>query len=554
MQSGRAGVLAILVMTVAGALLYATEIRNYELWWHMATGRWVVEHLAVPDTDPFSYTFQGRPWLFVNWLGGLILYGWWCAFGESGLVPLKMLTMFASGVLLALGCRRLGVRAAAAAAAAFATLALAQPRYAALRPMVQGTVPLAGMILLGAWYQVRPGRGLWWAVPIILVWSQLHGTVMIGLGILGVLWVAGILERRPARDWVRPLIVLLTSVLVMLTTNSGRAVFEIVRQGVTLDSSIRMMDEWAPMSLDLRFVWVPWMMALIGGMVTLRHRRLYALGLVVLGAILAGRFVRNLYEALFLFAPAFAIAVDVAAGALERLGRRTLAASSPYLVAFATLSAQVALIPSQFSWSHRHFDAHFGLGVNWAMYPRDTYPTLAALPAGRTIHEIMSSGYLIWERIPGGVFADGRTTALYDGEWMTTTYAKIDRSPGDLKDVADEYDVHYGLADWARPICTNMMVSDWTPIHYGESSVVFVRDAYLANLPDREALDLGALRYLEPLETHEAWLDAYYQRLTASEDGRRRLEEAMERALSRHGHTRTLDAAIAFIKARGYLQ
>jgi len=40
------------------AWLYAWHpIRCDDQWWHLLTGRYVLEHGSVPETDPFSFTF-----------------------------------------------------------------------------------------------------------------------------------------------------------------------------------------------------------------------------------------------------------------------------------------------------------------------------------------------------------------------------------------------------------------------------------------------------------------------------------------------------------------
>jgi len=50
-------------------------------WWHLATGRWIVEHHAIPHADPFSFTMAGAPWRAVDWLLGL---GIWGSFALAG--------------------------------------------------------------------------------------------------------------------------------------------------------------------------------------------------------------------------------------------------------------------------------------------------------------------------------------------------------------------------------------------------------------------------------------------------------------------------------------
>jgi len=40
-----------------------TTMWGSDLWWHIATGRWIVTHKALPLTDSWSFTRAGQPWL-----------------------------------------------------------------------------------------------------------------------------------------------------------------------------------------------------------------------------------------------------------------------------------------------------------------------------------------------------------------------------------------------------------------------------------------------------------------------------------------------------------
>jgi hypothetical protein len=63
-----------------------TTMQGSDLWWHMAGGRWVLEHGSLHLSDPFSYTCHGFPWFHPEWLSGLIFYEWAKLFGEASLV------------------------------------------------------------------------------------------------------------------------------------------------------------------------------------------------------------------------------------------------------------------------------------------------------------------------------------------------------------------------------------------------------------------------------------------------------------------------------------
>src|SRR5215470_10766736 len=85
-----------------GLLLIAGErlLNDPDTYWHIAVGRWIWAHAAVPSTDPFSHTLPGAPWLAHEWLSELILAGAYGALGWAGVVALAALSVAASLALL----------------------------------------------------------------------------------------------------------------------------------------------------------------------------------------------------------------------------------------------------------------------------------------------------------------------------------------------------------------------------------------------------------------------------------------------------------------------
>ncbi len=56
-------------------LLGARLLNDPDVYWHIAVGRWIVEHRAVPHVDPFSATMAGAPWIAKEWLSQLLYAG-----------------------------------------------------------------------------------------------------------------------------------------------------------------------------------------------------------------------------------------------------------------------------------------------------------------------------------------------------------------------------------------------------------------------------------------------------------------------------------------------
>ncbi len=75
-------------------------VTDVDIWWHMATGRWILQHHAFPTTEPFSAGGAGRPWIAYSWLFDITteyLYRW---FGFVGIVVYELLFHIVLGIAL----------------------------------------------------------------------------------------------------------------------------------------------------------------------------------------------------------------------------------------------------------------------------------------------------------------------------------------------------------------------------------------------------------------------------------------------------------------------
>ncbi len=161
------------------ALIYAAfaglrTVAEPDLGWQLATGRWIVQHRAIPSVDVLSYTGAGQEWIYPA-LSQVILY---CTFLAGGYVLLSWLAVAACAGTVALTLRR--------GQAATTILALI-----AVPIIAQRTPPRAEMfseVLLAAfvsvlWHYHRTGRGpLSVLPPLMFLWVNLHLGFIAGLG------------------------------------------------------------------------------------------------------------------------------------------------------------------------------------------------------------------------------------------------------------------------------------------------------------------------------------------------------------------------------------
>ena len=172
---------------------------------HVATGRWILENGRVPHADPFSATHRG-PWYAHEWLADVLFARVHEATGWGGLVALSALLIAAAHVLLFRHLVRRGddvllaFVATVLAAAASSSHWLARPH-------------LIGALLLVLWVRVLDGVGrcllppatLAVLPPLALLWANIHGGFLVGLGALAI-WALAASLPLPARPCgARPL-------------------------------------------------------------------------------------------------------------------------------------------------------------------------------------------------------------------------------------------------------------------------------------------------------------------------------------------------------------
>jgi len=175
-----AGFLAVI------ALLAIYPASDADTFWHLANGRWMVEHGAIVRREVFSYTAPGVPFENSYWLAQLFLFFLHQSLGVNGLIAFKVIVMVAVFWSLYRAARNAG----AGIAASFVMLALTG--YALVWRMLERP-ELFTLLLLALMVAVllSVSAGIWrrawlWSVPPgLLLWEMLHPGSVFGLALLG---------------------------------------------------------------------------------------------------------------------------------------------------------------------------------------------------------------------------------------------------------------------------------------------------------------------------------------------------------------------------------
>jgi len=136
------------LLVLAAVLLvgmFSREIYDSDFWWHLGTGRYIVERHRLPAPDPFSWTTAmardtspgeagTRQFnLTMEWLAQVAFYGLWKVGGSAAIVSARALSMTAMCGLIGLIAWRRRHSWIAALFAAFACAPVAALGFAAGR-------------------------------------------------------------------------------------------------------------------------------------------------------------------------------------------------------------------------------------------------------------------------------------------------------------------------------------------------------------------------------------------------------------------------------------
>ncbi len=185
-----AGVLGIVAVV---ALLSFSRIGDDDVFWHLATGRWIAAHHTVPSADVFGYATQGETWIPFEWGWDLLAYAVNGAGPEfSPLLFLTAAIWSAVALLLFRIMRRRGVPLSVGIPAILFLL-LASVERISPRPHVVTSLGLAVTASLCILYRdggIRPKHFFAALAVVFLIWGNAHPGALAGLFLLG-LFAAG---------------------------------------------------------------------------------------------------------------------------------------------------------------------------------------------------------------------------------------------------------------------------------------------------------------------------------------------------------------------------
>jgi hypothetical protein len=465
----------LLGMLLVGSVSYALQSFKVDpdVWWHLKTGELILATHTFPLTDSYSWTASGFPWIATEWLGEIL----WAAVYKFGGLPGLHALHIALGSAIVLSLYAFGsLRAQNCKAGFVATVSLMSLAWVSfsLRPQMIGYLFLIITLIVLERFR-RAEYGFVWVLPaIFLLWINIHGSWIIGVGVLALFLVCGLFHRTSGnletRRWssderIRLEVVLVLSLAALTITPYGTELATYpFRYASSLPVNLSAIQEWQPLPFS-----------------TFAGKIFLTIVLLILLSQMALRINFQISEALLM-----AMGIGMAC-----LHRRFLILFVPFTVPF------LALLLARWIGGYKQIKDRYVL--NFVLLLAICISTLNCIPSkhelegavakrfpvaalehirhnslpGRLFNTYFFGGYMVFsdER----TFIDGRGD-LFEPTGVLSDYLDIrGLKPGALK-LLDSYDVRYCLLQPDEPLVTVLdSSSDWKRDYSDTVSVLFIR-------------------------------------------------------------------------------
>lgn len=491
---------------VTAFLIGFHKLDDFDTWWHLAAGRWIAMHHAIPHTDTLSHTARDHVWINLQWGFDLVLY---LLHGAGGPVLLSFAGAAVFAATVAMLLRLVAARIGSVAGSLLVLVALlaAQERVT-LRPELMSFLLLAAVLSVLDVARRFDDRGLFLLVPLMVIWANVHSLFVIGAfaivcamvgtrarpskplvawggaalaavlinpyGLTGALFPLKLVSRingsvpvfQTVGEFVSPFAAGAsgTSVMlykVLLAIGAAAIAAALVAKAGNAGRSRASMKKPADLPA---FDW--------GGLV-------FFVGL----AVVSGSARRNI--ALFAIGGTPFIAGCLERAAASRPRWRSALDRPPLALSAGVVALALAIGAAVVTGALYKFDnspQEFGAGVIEGTFPERAaeFARIAQLPAN-LYNDMSAGGYLSWaDPVGGGVFVDGRLE-VYDAPFVTE-YVTAEASAVRWQTDADRYGVQTAIIfhrfENERTLVGRLNQDKaWTLVYLDEVAAVFVRTA-----------------------------------------------------------------------------
>ena len=471
----------VIILVFGLFALAARNVADPDVWSHLRTGQLIVQNHQVFHSDPYSFTRAGQPWINHEWLSQVAMYGVYRLAGWGGLIV-------GFAVIIALSSLLVYLRSPGRPyVAGVFTLwgAVASAPILGVRPQMFSLLLASSFLLILERSDNHPDL-LWWTAPLTLLWVNLHGGYIVGIGLMVAFLVGDALElafgsedRTRTASRLRGLALALVACLAVVPLNpNGMRMYWYPLETLRSRAMQTYIDEWFSPNFH-QAKELPFLCMILATLLalTLSSQRLRPRELLLLLATmwLALRSARHI--------PIFVlVAVPILSGAtqswLEKhsapswFGSRGTSARSRRVMANAIILAALVV----FTFARVRTLIRKQAQTEAQRFPAAAVSFMARYrPPGPILNDYNWGGYLIWRLYPAyRVFIDGRTD-VYGDSFMDDLYATYHLTDG-WKRPMQQWQIRTVILPPDAPLISALRSqAAWKQIYADSQAVIFIR-------------------------------------------------------------------------------
>jgi hypothetical protein len=435
----------------------ATIFNDGDVSWHIAAGQWILDHRAIPHTDPFSFTWGGRPWVPFEWLAEVALAAAYRLGGYGGIAALATAALMTLHAIVFFNAARF-VRPLVAVLAIMAMDAV-------LIPMMLARPHLLAWVLIAFWtWLMARAREQDRAPPLIAallmaLWVNLHGSWIVGLVIAGAFGLEALLvspdRKRALRQWLA--FGAACAAMVFVNANGLQGVIHPLL--VAKLQHLPLIDEWKPSNPTITpafFVILAAMLVLIG----FKRPRLHPVRWMLLVVLLALALFQTRHQPMLAIVAAMLVPTAFAKGAAAAATSRSVVWATA--AAVAVLAAIRAVLPVTLPENEAN---------PWRM--------IAAIPPELRDQPVLNGYSMGGPLILSGIrpFVDGRSD-MY-GDEVIVEYKRITDGDQRALDAAiQRWNIRWAMLPlrYAKLIALLDHSPEWRRIYVDKVGAIYVRN------------------------------------------------------------------------------
>ena len=260
---GAGGYDALLVAALAALaavfLIETPAAFGVDSWLALVAGREVWQN-GIPHHEALTVVSHGAAWIDQQWLSQVTSYALYKV-GGLGLLALANVTLITSGLAgAAVAARRLGASARTVVAVLPVCAWLVLPSGEVRTQAFAFPLFVATFYLLASDSRA-PSRRVYWCLPLLVLWANLHGSASLGAGLVVLRGLTLAWDRRRdlargVRAWRRPLALAVGGPLCLLLTPYGTSVLSYYRATLLSSTLKHAVTEWQPVTSST-FIAIP---------------------------------------------------------------------------------------------------------------------------------------------------------------------------------------------------------------------------------------------------------------------------------------------------------